>query len=94
MATSVQNLKASLIKFVDYMVKCNTTQNTTYEQMANTVWAEEIQPFLVNENITTWEIDIKKKFIDNPYVRFNISEKQAYCLAKAFANINPETIIF
>ena len=75
------------------MVKSNTSQNTVYEQMANTVWSEEIQPFLVNENITTWEIVLKKKFIDNPYVRFSMSEKQAYCLAKAFALINPETII-
>jgi hypothetical protein len=94
MTTSIQKLKGSLIKFVDYMVKGNTTQNTIYEQMANTVWSEEIQPFLVNENITTWEVDIKKKFIDNPYVRFSMSEKQAYCLARAFAAINPETIIF
>jgi hypothetical protein len=74
------------------MVKSNTTRNTVYEQMANAVWNEEIAPFVKDENITTWEIDIKKKFIDNPYVRFSMSEKQAYCLARAFATINPETI--
>jgi hypothetical protein len=92
MTTTIQNLKVSLIKFIDYMVESNTTQNTVYEQMANTVWNEEIKPFVINEDITTWESDIKKKFIDNPYVRFSMSEKQAYCLAKAFATINPETI--
>lgn len=75
------------------MVKSNTTRNTVYKDMANTVWSEEIQPFVINEDITTWEKDIKVKFLDNPYVRFQMSEKQAFCIARAFASINPETII-
>lgn len=91
MKTNIQNVKAAIIKYVDYMVKSNTTRNTNYEQMADQVWREEIAPYVVNEEITTWESDIKKKFIDNPYVRFDISEKQAFCLARAFAKINPDT---
>lgn len=90
--TTLQSLKQSIIKFVDYMVKDNTTKNHVYEQMANNVYREEIMPFVKNEEIETWEADIKKKFLDNPYVRFNISDRQAFCLARAFANINPETI--
>ena len=60
--------------------------------MANSVWREEIKPFVKNEDITTWESDIKKRFLDNPYVKNEISEKQAFCLARAFQVLNPETI--
>lgn len=91
MTTSIQNIKSSIIDYVDYLVKSNSG-NAIYEQMANTVWQEQIQPFVVNENITSWGSDIQKKFINNPYVKYPISEKQAYCLARAFAAINPETI--
>lgn len=91
--TTIQNLKNAIIRFVNYTVKSNTTANSTYEGMANTVWREEIAPYVANDEITTWEADIKKKFIDNPYVRYDISEKQAYCLARAWASINHETIV-
>lgn len=91
MAT-LNQIKVSIIKFVEYQVKSNTTANQIYEQMANDVWCNEIAPFVKNENITSWEADIQKKFIDNPYVRFTISDKQAYCLARAYAALNPETI--
>lgn len=91
MKTTIQNIKVAIIRYVSYMVKSNTTANRTYEGMAETVWREEIAPYVVNEEIDTWESDIKKKFIDNPYVRFDISEKQAFCLARAFAKINPDT---
>lgn len=91
MTTSIQNIKTAIIDYVDYLVKANAG-NATYEQMANMVWQEQIQPYVKNENITTWEADIQKKFINNPYVRFSISEKQAFCLARAFAAINTETI--
>lgn len=91
--TTIQNLKKSLLTYVDYMVKSNTTKNDVYERMANNVWNEEVRPYVLNEEITTWEADIKKRFLDDPYVRFNMSEKQAYCLARAFAAINPETIL-
>ena len=91
---TIQELKKSLITYVDYVVKANTTGNRDlYDKMSNKVWNEEIAQFVKNENITSWEKDIKTKFCDQPYLRFAISEKQAYCLAKAFANINPETII-
>lgn len=93
MKATVQDLKKSIIKYVGYMVKDNTTKNHAYEEIANDIYRKEIAPFVVNENITTWESDIKKKFFDNPYVRFDISEKQAWCLANAFSKINPETII-
>lgn len=91
MKTNIQNIKAAIIDFVRHTVKSNITRNTVYEQIANQVWREKIAPYVINEEITTWESDIKKKFIDNPYVRFDISEKQAFCLARAFANINPDT---
>lgn len=92
--TTIQKLKVSIIKYVDYVVKANTTGNRDlYDKISNKVWAEEITPFVKNENITSWELDIKKKYLDEPYLRYNVSEKQAYCLAKAFASINPETII-
>lgn len=93
MSTTIQNLKKSLLTYVDYMVKSNTTKNPIYENLANRVWREEVKPYVLNEEITTWEADIKKRFLDDPYVRVNMSEKQAYCLARAFAAINSETII-
>lgn len=83
-------MKASLIKYNDYSVKAITTANATYESMAANVWSTEIFPFIQNEKITTWEADIKNKFIDNPYCRMVMSEKQAYCLARAYAAINAE----
>lgn len=88
---SIQTLKTGIINYVDFLVKANQG-NGIYETMANDVWQNEIQPFVKNETITTWEADIQKKFINNPYVRFSISEKQAYCLARAFAAINPNNI--
>lgn len=87
---TIQQLKDSLIKYNNFVVKSNTTGNHTYESMAQNVWANEIFPFIPNENVTTWELDIKKKFIDNPYCRYEMSEKQAYCLARAYANLNKE----
>jgi hypothetical protein len=94
MKTTIQNLKKSIITYVDYVVKANTQGNQNmYESIANKVWNEEVAPFVKNENITSWESDIKNKFCNNPYVKFSISEKQAYCLARAFAAINPETVI-
>lgn len=93
MTTTIQQLKQAIITHVNYTVKANTTGNRDlYEGIADTTWKEEIMPYVVNEEITTWELDIKKKFIDQPYVRFGISEKQAYCLARAWAAINPSTI--
>ena len=92
MAT-INDIKKSIITYVNYVVKANTTSNRDlYEGISDTIWNEEIKPFVINEEITTWESDIKKKFIDQPYVRFGISEKQAYCLARAWAAINPTTI--
>lgn len=91
--TTIQNLKKSLLAYVDYMVKFNTTKNSVYENLANKVWSEEVKPYVLNEEITTWEADIKKRFLDDPYVRIKMSEKQAYCLARAFAAINSETIL-
>jgi len=91
--TTIQSLKQSIIDYVNYVVKANTTGNRdTYDTISNNVWKEQIAPFVVNEEIKTWESDIKKKFTDNPYLRFAISEKQAYCLARAWASLNPETI--
>lgn len=79
--------------YVMNVVDANTQGNRTlYEQMSDKVWNEEIAPFVKNENITTWELDIKKKFINNPYVSYRISEKQAFCLARAFQVLNPHTI--
>jgi hypothetical protein len=90
---TTNQLKASIISYVNYIVKANTTGNRDlYEGIADTTWREEIKPFVINEEITTWESDIKKKFIDQVYLRFSISEKQAYCLARAWAAINPSTI--
>lgn len=91
MTTSTQNIKKSIIDYVDYLVKANSG-NAIYETMANDVWQNEIQPYVKNETITTWEADIQKKFINNPYVKFSISEKQAFFLARALAAINPDTI--
>lgn len=91
--TTIQELKKALLDYNFYVVKNNTTGNHTYDQIANSIWAEKIAPFVKNENITTWESDIKAKFCDNVYVRYNISEKQAFCLARAFACINQETIL-
>jgi hypothetical protein len=90
--TTIKSLKESIIEYVDYLVKSNTTSNAIYENMANDVYANQIQPFVKNEAITTWEADIQKRFLNNPYCKFQISEKQAYCLARAFAQINSETI--
>ena len=88
---TIQQIKAALLDFNRYMVTANRG-NGIYEDLANTVWNDKILPFVKNETIGTWESDIQKKFIDNPYVRFEMSEKQAYCLARAYAAINPETI--
>lgn len=90
--TTIKDLKSAIIEYVDYLVKSNTTSNAIYETMANNVYANQIQPFVKNETITTWEADIQKKFFNNPYCKFQISEKQAYCLARAFAQINHDTI--
>lgn len=90
--TSINNLKVAIIDYINYVVKANTTGNSTYESVSNNVWREQIAPYVKNEAITTWELDIKKKFVDNPYCRYAISEKQAYCLARAYAQLNPETI--
>lgn len=92
MTTTIQDLKKAIIEYVKWVAKQNETGNNTYEQVANSVYVEKIHPFVKNEEITGWEKDIKKKFFDNPYVRFEISEKQAYCLARAFASINQDTI--
>jgi hypothetical protein len=90
---TINQIKSSIITYVNYVVKANTTGNRDlYESMSDNVWREEIKPYVVNEEITTWESDIKKKFIDQVYLRFSISEKQAYCLARAWAAINPSTI--
>lgn len=91
--TTIQNLKSSIINYVANVVDANTQgSRTIYEQLSDKIWNEEIAPFVKNENITSWEIDIKKKFIDNPYVAYPISEKQAFCLARAFQQLNIETI--
>ena len=92
MTTTIQDLKKAIIEYVDYLVKANTSTNAIYETMANDVYANHIQPFVRDENVATWESDIQKKFFNNPYVRFTISEKQAFCLARAFAAINQDTI--
>lgn len=90
--TSLQNLKVSLIDYSSYIAKSNTTGNSTYSQIADDIYAEKIQPFVKNIAITTWEADIQKRIIDNPYSKIILSEKQAYCLARAYQLLNPETI--
>lgn len=92
MFTTVQDLKKAIQEYVYYVVKSNTTANSNYEKISDNIYNEKIKPFVVNENITTWESDIKKRFMDNPYAKFEISEKQAFCLARAYQAINTETI--
>ncbi len=92
MKTSIQELKKAIIEFVGYRNDAQRGNTNLYDRMADQLWNEKIGPFVKNEKIETWEQDIQKRFLDNPYVRFAISEKQAYCLARAFAAINPETI--
>lgn len=92
MKTTLQELKSAIKDYVYYQVRVNTTGNHTYETIANNIWKEKLAPFIKNEDIQDWTKDIKTKFLDNPYVRFEISEKQAYCLAKSFATLNPNTI--
>ena len=90
--TTVKSLRNSLLRYVDYIVKANTSNNDNYFQKADEVWDNEIEPFVYDKNITTWERDIKNRFIDDSNVRFNMSKKQADCLASAFQKLNPETI--
>lgn len=64
-----------------------------YDSLSDNVWREEIMPYVQNESIDGWEKDIQAKFCNQPYQKFVISEKQAYCLAKAFQRINQYTIV-
>lgn len=91
--TTIQNLKVALLEFSKLMADSNTSRNETYAQIADNVWREKIYPFIKNENVTTWESDIIKKIINNPYTRLALSEKQAYCVAAAYQRINQETIL-
>lgn len=90
--TTVKSLRNSLLRYVDYIVRANTSNNDNYFQKADEVWDNEIDPFVRYKNITSWERDIKNRFIDDSNVRFNMSKKQADCLASAFQKLNPETI--
>lgn len=94
MKATIQTIKKALITYNAYVVKANTSMGskTIGEDIANQIWDEELRPYLLNETITTWEKDIQEKMINNSSCRWYISEKQAYCLARAFAQINPETI--
>lgn len=91
---TIQQIKQSLISYNCSIVKSNTTMSskTMAEDIANQVWDEELRPYLLNETITSWEKDIQEKMINNTSCRWFISEKQAYCLARAFQAINPDTI--
>lgn len=92
MTTTIQSLKQAIIEYNNYQVKCMETRNHTYENIADSIYREKIFPYVKNENIDTWELDIKKRFLDDPYCRLIISDKQAYCLARALQKLNPETI--
>ena len=90
--TTVKSLRNSLLRYVDYIVKANTSHNDSFMKKAENVWDNEIGPSVYHKNITSWERDIKNRFIDDSNVRFNMSKKQADCLASAFQKLNPETI--
>jgi hypothetical protein len=92
MAT-IQDIKQALIEYNYRLVFANKTMGSRSMQqdIADEIWNEKLAPFIKNETITSWEKDIQEKML-NPYCKWAISEKQAYCLARAFAQINPETI--
>jgi hypothetical protein len=92
MAT-IQEIKQALIEYNYRLVFANKTMgsSTMQQDIADDIWAEKLAPFIKNETITSWEKDIQEKML-NPYCKWTISEKQAYCLARAFAQINPGTI--
>lgn len=89
---TINELKTSIMSYVRFMVKKTKYGNNTYQDVADTIYRDEIYPYVKNDNITGWEVDIKGKFLNGINVPYEISEKQAYCLARAFAQLNPETI--
>lgn len=91
--TTIISLKQAIITYVSYYVQNNKMRNSVYADMADDIYREKIAPFVIKENIEGFESDIKRRFLDDPSVKFNISEKQAYCLARAFMNANPDTIV-
>lgn len=84
--TTLQDLKKSLINYTEWVVKSNTYKNGTYGQISNKIWNEQIAPFVKDETLTGFKADIAKKIINNPYTRFPLSEKQAYCVVTEWAN--------
>jgi hypothetical protein len=92
MAT-IQTIKQALIEYNYRIVFANKTMGSRSMQqdIADEIWNEKLAPFIKNETITTWEKDIQEKML-NPYCKWAISEKQAYCLARAFQSINQDTI--
>ena len=90
--TTVKSLRNSLLSYSNYVAKANTSHNDSFMKKAEDVWDNEIEPFVRYKNITSWERDIQKRFLEDDNVRFSMSKKQADCLASAFQKLNPETI--